>query len=145
MVTLRDVTDADLPTLFEHQRDPESVRMTRVPARDAAAFAEHRAAIRADPEVVWLAIDEDGELVGDVVSFVHDGQREVGYRLGRGHWGRGIATAALTALLAALPERPLYATVAEDNPASRRVLEKCGFVLAGDDVGRGGLRLVLSG
>ena len=143
-VSLRDVSDADLPALFEHQRDPESVRMTRVPARDAATFAAHRASIRADPEVVWLAIDSDGELVGDVVSFVHDGQREVGYRLGREHWGRGIATAALTALLAVLPERPLYATVARDNPASRRVLEKCGFVLAGEDGGTG-LRLVLSG
>jgi RimJ/RimL family protein N-acetyltransferase len=31
--------------------------------------------------------------------------------------------------------RPLYGRVVKDNVASRRVLEKCGFVLAGQDKG----------
>jgi RimJ/RimL family protein N-acetyltransferase len=38
-------------------------------------------------------------------------------------------------LLAEEPERPLHARVAADNPASRRVLEKCGFVVSGHDRG----------
>lgn len=117
--------------------------MTRVPARDRATFDTHRASIRADPEVVWRAIVENGVLVGDAICFLHDGRREVGYRLGREHWGRGIATAALTAFLAELSERPLYAVVANDNGASRRVLEKCGFAVEVDD--GDGSTLVLSG
>src|SRR5439155_16255443 len=32
------------------------------------------------------------EVAGYVLSFARDGRREVGYRLGREHWGRGIAT-----------------------------------------------------
>jgi RimJ/RimL family protein N-acetyltransferase len=142
-VVLREVHDDDLPALFEHQSDPDSVRMTRVPARDWATFTEHRAQIRADPEVVWRAIVADGELAGDLLSFLRDGRREVGYRLGREHWGRGIATAALRAFLATYRERPLYAGVAADNPASVRVLEKCGFVREREDAE--GYTLALSG
>ena len=31
--------------------------------------------------------------------------------------------------------RPLYARAAKDNIGSRRVLEKCGFVICGEDKG----------
>jgi RimJ/RimL family protein N-acetyltransferase len=51
----------------------------------------------------------------------------VTYWIGRSHWGKGIATNALKALLAVDRSRPLYARVAADNVASLRVLEKCGF------------------
>jgi len=63
------------------------------------------------------------------------GSREVTYWIDRAYWGRGIATAALRALLAAAPERPLYARAAADNAGSLRVLEKCGFRVSGHDRG----------
>jgi len=34
-----------------------------------------------------------------------------------------------------IPLRPLYARAAHDNRASIRVLEKCGFVIVGQDRG----------
>ncbi len=68
-----------------------------------------------------------GEVAGNVVSWAHDGERDVGYWIGREYWSKGIATAALGALLAELRERPLFAHVAEHNVGSIRVLEKCGF------------------
>jgi RimJ/RimL family protein N-acetyltransferase len=37
-------------------------------------------------------------------------------------------------------ERPLYAGVAKDNIASRRVLQKCGFTICGEDKGYAGAR-----
>jgi RimJ/RimL family protein N-acetyltransferase len=46
------------------------------------------------------------------------------------HWGRGIATAALSELIKLERARPLHAAAA-DNAGSIRVLEKCGFVVAG--------------
>jgi RimJ/RimL family protein N-acetyltransferase len=55
------------------------------------------------------------------------GEREVTYWIDRAYWGQGIATQALRALLAEVPERPLYARAASDNAGSLRVLEKCGF------------------
>src|SRR4029453_1988037 len=57
------------------------------------------------------------------------------YWIGREFWGRGIATQALAVLLSAVKTRPLYARAAKDNVASLRVLEKCGFTIAGYERG----------
>jgi RimJ/RimL family protein N-acetyltransferase len=62
-----------------------------------------------------------------VVSFILEGRREVGYWLGREFWGKGIATSALQLFLEEISERPLFAFSAHSNPASARVLQKCGF------------------
>lgn len=72
-------------------------------------------------------------MAGNAGSFVRFGKREVCYWLGREFWGRGVATEALQALLELVPERPLYARVAKRNPASRRVAEKCGFMVFSED------------
>jgi RimJ/RimL family protein N-acetyltransferase len=61
------------------------------------------------------------------------GEREVGYWIGKEYWGRGIATRALEEFLKQIETRPLYAHVAKHNTASRRVLEKCGFHVSGED------------
>jgi RimJ/RimL family protein N-acetyltransferase len=57
----------------------------------------------------------------------------VGYWLGREFWGKGIATRALEEFLQEIKTRPLYAHVAKHNIGSRRVLEKCGFAVSGED------------
>jgi RimJ/RimL family protein N-acetyltransferase len=124
---LRAVRDEDLPILFEHQRDPESVRMADFPSRDHDAFMAHWAKIRTDPANLMRTIEWDGQVAGTVLSFERDGVREVGYWIDRGLWGRGIATRALLAYLEVDRTRPLYAGVAKHNKGSVRVLEKCGF------------------
>jgi RimJ/RimL family protein N-acetyltransferase len=126
-VYLRDVLASDLPVHFEHQSDPESARLSMTAARDRAAFDAHWTKILEDSAAVVQTIVADGEVAGSAFCFLHDDKREVGYRIGQQHWGRGIATAALAQLVAQVPERPLYATVAEHNPASLKVLEKSGF------------------
>jgi RimJ/RimL family protein N-acetyltransferase len=55
----------------------------------------------------------------------------VAYVVGRRHWGRGIATAALGQLLALDQTRPMHADVAADNAGSLRVLTKHGFAVTG--------------
>ncbi len=133
-VTLRDVTAGDLPILFEHQMDPQANRMAAFPARDRDAFMEHwTTKILGDRSVVAKVIVVDGEVAGNILSFEQSGERKVGYWIGRDHWGRGVATKALSAFLQLLSERPLFAHVAKHNLASIRVLEKCGFVLSGED------------
>ncbi len=127
-VVLRDVTDEDLPILFEHQADPEASEMAAFPARDRDAFYEHwRTRVLPVAANVKQAIVVEGEVVGNLLCFELDGRREVGYWIGREHWGRGIATAALSTFLRGYEERPLWAEAASRNVASRRVLEKCGF------------------
>jgi len=68
------------------------------------------------------------EIVGWIGSWEVEGDREVGFWIGRAHWGNGYATAALRAFLDVDLHRPLHAHVADHNVGSRRVLEKCGFV-----------------
>ena len=126
-VRLRAVTQADLPALFDNQRDPEATAMAAFPPRELDAFLAHRAKIDADPSTVTRVIVIDDEVVGDILSWVQDGDREIGYWVNRQHWGRGIATAAVAAFLTEVTERPLYAHVVLHNAASVRVLEKCGF------------------
>lgn len=130
---LRDVRDDDLPIFFAHQQDPEASRMAAFVAREWDAFITHwRVNVLGDGRAGKQTIVVDGEVAGNVVSWDHDGGRVVGYWIGRAYWGRGIATAALTAYLAHETTRPLHAHVAAHNRGSIRVLEKCGFRREGD-------------
>ncbi len=56
---------------------------------------------------------------------------EIGYWLGVPYWGKGYATEAVRAVIdhafGALGHAALQAGARVSNPASRRVLEKCGF------------------
>jgi RimJ/RimL family protein N-acetyltransferase len=129
-VTLRDVREEDLPLLFEQWADPVAMEMAVFTApnhADRDAFESRWARLRADKTVLNRAVVVDDELAGTVGSWGEDGDREVTYWIGRSFWGRGIATAALDALLAIDRSRPLRARVATGNLGSRRVLEKCGF------------------
>lgn len=126
-VVLRPVEDGDLEPFFAWQRDPESVRLAAVVARTEDAFSAHWARIRADPTVTLRTIVADDAVAGHVVSWQADDRRLVGYWLGQGFWGQGIASAALAQLVDLDRHRPLHAIVAGHNGASRRVLEKAGF------------------
>ncbi|MEV6616881.1 GNAT family N-acetyltransferase [Streptomyces sp. NPDC051051] len=128
-IALRPVHDSDLPVFYRQMNDPESLRMAAFTPEDPAgrdAFDARWRRIRASADVV-RAILADGDVVGSAAVYGEPGEREVTYWVDRSHWGRGIATAALRALLAEVAERPLYARAADDNAGSRRVLEKCGF------------------
>ena len=131
-VVLREVIDSDLPIFFEHQRDPQANAMAAFPAREREAFMAHWQKIRSDEKVVLRTIMYAGEVAGNIVSWEQSGKREVGYWIGRLYWGRGIATAALSAFLGQVRTRPLYAHVAHDNKASLRVLQKCGFMVGAE-------------
>ena len=137
---LRDVVANDLPIFYEQQLDPEANLMAAFTARDPTdhdAFMDHWQKILNDESITKKTIIY-GEQVAGSVSLYRDPEvegPEVTYWLGKSYWGQGIATQALTAFLAIVPVRPVFARVAKDNLASRRVLEKCGFTVCGE--GRG--------
>ena len=87
---------------------------------------------------VW-AIEVNGEAAGGIGIELHtDVERvsaEVGYWLGRAHWGQGIVTEALKAVTAEAFKlfeiTRLYAVPFADHAASVRVLEKAGYVREG--------------
>ena len=104
--------------------------MAAFPSRDHDAFMTHWAKLRREPSNIIRTIVCDGQLAGNIGSWITEGQRLIGYSIGREFWGRGIATAALAAFVAEVKERPLHAFVAKHNVGSIRVLEKCEFVLS---------------
>jgi RimJ/RimL family protein N-acetyltransferase len=132
-VRLRDVSGQDLPILFEHQSDPEAARMAAFTSRDRDAFMAHWAGILADESVAKKTVLVDGQVAGNVLCFERDGERLVGYWIGRDYWGRGVATRALSSFLDHVKARPLRAHVAKANVASIRVLERCGFTICGEN------------
>lgn len=91
------------------------------------------------PESTHWAIEVDASAVGGIGVMLGEGVYEksgdFGYWLGEPYWGRGIMTAAVRATSAYALSRfglvRLEARVFAWNPASMRVLEKCGFVREG--------------
>ncbi|KAH7305877.1 acyl-CoA N-acyltransferase [Stachybotrys elegans] len=83
---------------------------------------------------------ETGVLIGGIGLKARDDIQartmEVGYWLGESHWGRGVATEALSAFakwaFESFPQAVrLEAEVFSNNKGSARVLEKTGFVFEG--------------
>ena len=137
-VFLRDVIADDLPVFFAHQQDLGASHMAAFTAKNPAdkeAFAAHWTKILRDESTTNKTILVDGRVAGHVSSFVQLGKQEVTYWIGREYWGKGVATQALSQLLAQVQTRPIYARAAKDNVASIRVLEKCGFAITGEDKG----------
>jgi RimJ/RimL family protein N-acetyltransferase len=63
---------------------------------------------------------------------LHKGEAELGYWIGRPHWGQGHATEAAAAILTygfeTLGLHTIFAVTLVANPASLQVLMKLGFV-----------------
>lgn len=93
-----------------------------------------------------LPTDSGSKLIGCCGLAGSDGVAELGYWIAREHWGRGFATEAARAVIdiaQALGHRRISCGHFVDNPASKRVIEKLGFVQQGPAVerysaGRGG-------
>lgn len=132
-ILLRLATDSDLPILYKQQLDPEATAMAAFPARDEEAFYAHTKKIMADESVIFRVIVHDEQVAGSIGSWEMESHREVGYWIGREFWGKGIATQALTQYLEVEKIRPLSAHVVKHNVGSKRVLEKNGFKVIGED------------
>lgn len=108
-------------------RIPHPYRLT-----DAENFIA--AANKPGGECVYL-ITRDKTVIGACSIAQQDGAAEIGYWLGIEHWGKGYATEAVHALVdyafTDLGHTALHAGARVTNPASRRVLEKCGFQWTG--------------
>ncbi len=101
---------------------------------DAHAFL---AEINRDPsEPSFVIALADGTIIGGCgIGVLSGSDPELGYWIGVPYWGRGYATEAARALLdhafGALRCERLAGRARVSNPASRRVLEKCGFQWTG--------------
>ncbi len=121
---------------FANNRNVSQNLLDRFPYPYAGADADFWLGHTAGkPECTDWAIEVEGVAAGGIgVRPVDDGRpgaAHIGYWLGEPFWGRGIMTRAVRLVadhaLLRLGYRRLEAPVFARNPASMRVLEKCGF------------------
>ena len=102
---------------------------------DARDFVE-RAAVKPVAGCVYaVTIAETGAFAGCAALDARGGGLELGYWIGEPYWGRGYATEAAHALVdlafRATGIERLDVSCRVINPASQRVIHKCGFQYAG--------------
>jgi len=136
---LRDWTPEDAPSLVRHADNPRIASMLRdgFPSPYTPDDACRFIAMATEPGTrnLFLAVEVDGEACGGIgihpLEDVFRRTGEIGYWLAEPFWGRGIITGAVRALVPVAFERydivRIQAGIFANNPASMRVLEKCGF------------------
>ena len=139
-LTIRWMTAADVPALYEIFSDPLVTRYwSSPPLADRAAAAALLATIqelfRTRALFQWgIARREDDRVVGTcTLGSLNPTHRraEIGYALGRAHWGQGLMAEALPPVLRfAFGELGLHRVEADVDPRnapSIRTLERLGF------------------
>src|SRR4051812_41074478 len=104
---LREFTDSDAADIVRFRGDPEVQKYNTDPMRDAS---EARGLIRTmgawyvtRQAIQWgITLHEENRVIG--ICGIHDWSRRhrrayVGYDLAREHWGRGLGTEAMAAVL----------------------------------------------
>ena len=136
---LRPWQQGDAPSLARYANNPRvSVCMRDLFPSPYTIDDAHRfiaMATGAAPGLL-LAIEIQGEAAGGIgihpLDDVHRGTAEIGYWLAEPFWGMGIVTGAVRALVPVAFEQTdivrIQAGIFSRNPASMRVLEKCGFI-----------------
>jgi RimJ/RimL family protein N-acetyltransferase len=130
------IDDAEaMAALLNDRRIAENT--ARIPhpysVQDAEAFIAH---VRTGDETAFAITLPNGRLIGNCgIGRLRADGPEIGYAIGVDHWGNGYATEAARALIdhafGDLGFEELKAGARVSNPASRRVLEKCGFQWTG--------------
>lgn len=137
---LRPLVAADAGALFAVFSDPEVVRYWSSPAWTGIEQADKYIAgaqeALANGTALRLGIEvaASGRLIGQAALYSFDQQNrrcDVGYALGRPHWGQGYLGEALAALLAhgfgALDLNRVEADIDPRNAASAKALVRLGF------------------
>jgi RimJ/RimL family protein N-acetyltransferase len=141
-LVLRQPTLADVKAIANIVGDKRvAINLRRVPhpytADDAISFI---GTIAATIDTVFL-VEREHAAIGLVgISWEDVAAPELGYCFGLNHWGQGYATEAARAVIDYAFEEfaidQLLAGARVLNPASRHVLEKCGFQWTGVELHR---------
>ncbi len=141
-LVLRQPTLADVKAIAAVVADKRvSINLRRVPhpytLDDATTFVT---TVASTIDTVFL-IERERTVIGLVgISWEDENAPELGYCLGVDHWGKGYATEAARAVIDyAFEEFAIERLISGArvlNPASRHVLEKCGFQWTGVELHR---------
>ena len=137
---VRLLAEADLPALFEVNADEAVTSLlpyaTWTSPADADAWFKRMRDLQATGLALQFVVADKAsdKAIGTCLLFRLEEvshRAELGYVLGRAHWGRGLMQEALSALLdrafGPMALRRLEAEVDTRNPASARLLQRLGF------------------
>ena len=144
-ILLRPWRESDAGALFKYASDSEVGPRAGWPPHKSEK--ESREVIRTvfHNDTTWaICLKESGEPIGAMGYTACEGNNLpsrvgeplVGYWVGKPYWNRGICTEALQLMLGYIRKntdiRSLISSHFVDNPASGRVMEKCGFIPTGE-------------
>lgn len=144
-ITLRPWRETDAEALYKYASDEDvGPRAGWQPHASREESLEIIRTVFNNPTTWAIVLNETDEAIGaigygpscDCSLPAREGEPTVGYWVGKPYWNSGICSEALTLMLdyvrnnTAIPS--LISGHFVDNPASGRVMEKCGFVDTGD-------------
>lgn len=128
---MRPIQLTDVEQLVTLDSDPEVMRY--LTGGEPTARSEVEAVVRRHLGSRWMAYErETNSFVGWFGARpTSEREYELGYRLARRHWGRGLATEGTLALLdetfSSQGAERVWAQTMAVNARSRRVMERCGL------------------
>jgi len=146
-ILLRPWLDSDAETLFKYASDPDVGPRAGWPPHQSVeeSLEVIRNVFNKDTTTWAIVLKETGEVIGCVGYLpssasnlkIAEEHAEVGYWIARPYWGKGICTEALQMVIDYCFNEKGFTTLWGDyfpsNPASGRVMEKCGFVDTGEE------------
>ena len=146
-ILLRPWRDSDAEVLYKWASDPDVGPRAGWPPHKSVEESLEIIRTIFSGEGMWAVVwKETGEAIGSVGYLpasnsnlqIADNECEVGYWIAKPYWGKGICTEALRLVVDHCFREQGFSTLWGDyfpeNPASGRVMEKCGFVDTGREV-----------
>lgn len=144
-ILLREWRDSDAEALYRYASNPlVGARAGWPPHQSVEESREIIRTVFHGPTMWAIVLKATDEAIGamgympehDLNLPAREGEPLVGYWLGEPYWNQGICTEALVLMLGHIRQHTRYTSLISshyiDNPASGRVLEKCGFVPTGE-------------
>lgn len=144
-ILLRLWRESDAEALYRYASDPDvGNRAGWPPHKSVEESLETIRTVFTNPTTWAIILKVTDELVGCIGYMpewemnlpAHEDEPLVGYWIGKPYWNRGICTEALQLMLDHVRRETDYVSLIGshyvDNPASGRVMEKCGFVPTGE-------------
>ena len=141
---LRRWKESDAEALYALASDPDVGPHAGWPAHKSVAESIQIIRDIFTNDCTWAIVDrESNELIGCMGYYLHgvsnieigENDAEVGYWIGKSYWNRGYCTEALQSMIDYCKREKKFTTLWADffidNPASGRVMEKCGFIDTG--------------
>lgn len=145
-ILLRPWMESDAPALYKYASDPDvGPRAGWSPHKNLDESLEIIRSVFGDATKTWaIVLKETNEPIGAIGYGpscecnlpAKEAEPTIGYWVAKAYWNRGICTEALRLMIEHIRETTDIPSLISghfiDNPASGRVMEKCGFVPTGE-------------